>query len=218
MSNPVRILIAEDHYFVRAGLRSLLEQIEDFLVVGEASDGVQALALTTEQLPDVLVLDIGMPELTGLELLELLLKHDFAKKVHVVILSMHNDEEHVLRALKLGALAYVLKAEAPSELEKAIRSALRGIPWLSQSLSHDFAENYLSGNGIAVRRHVELTVRQTEVLRFLAHGLSTKEIAAELGISAKTVETYRAQLMDRLDIRSLAGLVRYAIRNHYIAP
>ena len=217
MSEQVKILIAEDHAIVRAGLRSLLEQIEDFVVVGEASDGAQALELTKNLMPNVLVLDIGMPELTGLELLELLNEQEILKKVYVVILSMHNDEEHVLRALKLGASGYVLKAEAPCELERAIRSAMRGVPWLSQSLSNNFAENYLSGNGIAGRRHVELTVRQKEVLRLLAIGLGTKEIAAELSISAKTVETYRSQLMDRLDIHSLAGLVRYAIRNHYIA-
>lgn len=218
MTEMIRILIAEDHAMVRAGLKALLEMTEDFSVVGEASDGRSALDLVAVLQPDILLIDMAMPEMTGLEVLEALALTPPAKPMVSVVLSMHSDEEHVLRALKVGAAAYVLKAEAPGELEIAIRAALRGVPWLSQSISSNFAGNYLSGQGVASKRSPELTVRQREVLRFLALGLGTKEIAHELGIGAKTVETYRAQLMDKLDIHTLAGLVRYAIRNHYIAP
>jgi DNA-binding NarL/FixJ family response regulator len=179
-------------------------------VVGEAADGLEALRLSEQQRPDVLLMDIGMPGLNGVEAASRLARE--GSRPRVVILSMHTGEEHVLRALRAGAAGYLLKDASPAELESAVRSAARGEAYLSPAISRYLVDDYVrrtsSGGGPLDR----LTPRQREVLQLIAEGNTTKAIATRLGLSVKTVETHRAQLMERLEVRDLAALVRLAVR------
>jgi DNA-binding NarL/FixJ family response regulator len=214
--NPVRIVLADDHILLRAGLRKLLESIEGVTVAGEADDGLALLALATELQPDMVLMDIAMPGLNGLEAAARLAKS--MPRTKVLILSMHQSEEYVRQALKSGASAYLLKDAAPVELELAIRAVLRGETYLSPAVSRGVVSDYVQRLREAPDAGSGLTPRQTEVLQLIAEGLSTKDIARRLDLSVKTVETHRTQLMRQLDIHEIAGLVRYAMRIGLVSP
>jgi DNA-binding NarL/FixJ family response regulator len=211
----IRVLLADDHALVRAGIRSLLNAMAEVQVVGEASSGEEALELAGRQLPDVVLMDIAMRGITGLEAAAAM--RERLPQVRVVILSMHSGEEYVLQALRAGAAGYLLKDAATGELELALRSVMRGESWLSPAVSRQVVEGYVQRTGGESAPEV-LTARQREVLRLVAGGKSTKEIAFLLNLSVKTVETHRAQIMDRLGIRDVAGLVRYALRTGLVPP
>jgi DNA-binding NarL/FixJ family response regulator len=207
---PVRVMIADDHALFRAGLRSLLLGIEGVEIVGEARDGHEALRMVAERNPDVLLLDVALPQLNGIEVTERLRD---TPATRVLILSMFANEEYVLRSLRAGAAGYLLKDSSVVELETALRSVADGGSYLSPAVSGHVLAAYVRRVGEdGVPAEPALTPRQREVLQLIAEGHATKEIASRLNLSAKTVETHRAQLMERLGIHDVAGLVRYAIR------
>jgi len=211
----LRVLLADDHALVRAGMRSLLRDIEGVAVVGEAADGGQALALAERERPDVVLLDIAMKGMNGLEAAARF--RELHPGIKVIILSMHASEEYVLQALRAGAAAYLIKDSATAELELALRSVMRGETYLSPAISRQVVEGYVQRVGAGTGED-PLTPRQREVLKRIAEGRSTKEIAFDLGLSVKTVETHRAQIMERVGIRDVAGLVRYAMRTGLVPP
>ena len=211
-----RVLLADDHVLVRAGIRSLLEKMSGIEVVAEAGDGYEALELTKKHFPNVVLMDIAIPGLNGLEALARATKEFPAVKV--IILSMHANEEYVLRALRAGACGYLLKDAAVTELELALRAVTRGETYLSPRISKRVIGSYLERLGNERPLREELTPRQREIVQLIAEGKSTKEIAFLLKVSVKTVEAHRAQLMARLDIHDVAGLVRYAMRVGLVPP
>ena len=213
--NLTRVLLADDHALVRAGIRALLEKIPGVEVVGEAATGREALELVRSKLPNIVLMDIAMTELGGLEALPRVTK-DFPS-VKVIILSAHASEEYVIRALREGASGYMLKDSATSELELAIKSVIQGKIYLSPSISRTVIDAYLQRVSGAVSPLEQLTSRQREILQLIAEGKNAKAIAADLDVSIKTVESHRLQLMDRLNIHDVAGLVRYAIRNGLVS-
>jgi DNA-binding NarL/FixJ family response regulator len=215
--NSIRILLADDHSLVRASLRSLLTDNPNIQVVGEANDGRQAVALVGEQRPNLVLMDISMPGLNGLEATRQIAKAH--PDVRVIVLSMHATDQHVLRALRAGASGYVLKGSLPRELELAIESVARGEIFLSPAISRHVIEGYLSQSAEKSADPLEhLTPRQREILQLIAEGKSSKQIAQLLKASVKTIESHRASLMERLDIHDVAGLVRYAIRLGLVSP
>ena len=211
---PIRVVLADDHALVRAGMRSLLGGMAQVEVVGEAASGEEALVLAERERPDVVLMDIAMKGITGLEAAARI--RDQHPGVRVIILSMHAGEEYVLQALRAGAIGYLLKDAATGELELALRSVMRGESWFSPAVSRQVVEGYVQrvgGEPVADA----LTARQREVLKLVAGGKSTKEIAFDLNLSVKTVETHRAQIMERLGIRDVAGLVRYALKTGLVS-
>lgn len=213
---PVRILITDDHTLVRAGFRALLQSIEGLEVVAEAGDGREALLLVAAKSPDVVFMDIGMSGLNGLDATARITKEFPA--VRVIILSMHTNEEYVLQALRAGAVGYLLKEAGTTELELAVWAVARGETYLSPAVSKYVIADYVRRVGGEPNSLARLTPRQREVLQLIAEGHTTQEIARTLKISVKTVETHRAQLMERLQIHDIAGLVRYAIRVGLVLP
>ncbi len=206
----VRVLLADDHTLVRAGLRKLLESMPDVEVVGEAGDGLELLALAARLQPHLVLMDIAMPGLNGLEATARVVKA--MPDIRVLILSMHQDEEYVRQALRHGAVAYLLKDAAPMELELAVNAVLRGETYLSPAVSKGVVTDYVQRLRGEEQPGDLLTPRQREVLQLIAEGQSTKEIARRLDLSVKTVESHRTQLMKQLDIHEVTGLVRYAMR------
>ncbi len=207
----IRVVMADDHNLVRAGLRSLLEQLDGFEVVGEAADGHAALQVLGQRAADLLLLDLALPGLNGIEVAARVAREH--PSVRVLILSMHATEEHVLRALRMGVAGYVLKDASVAELELALRAVMQGQTYLSPSVSRTLLDDYLKRlDDRQAPRAASLTPRQREILQLVAEGRSTKEIAFQLELSVKTVETHRVQLMERLGIHDVPGLVRYAIR------
>lgn len=209
-----RILLADDHSLVRAGIRSLLDNIDTVVVIGETGDGRNVLKLVKEHQPDLVLLDIAMPSLNGLEAAGRI-SRDYPD-TRVIMLSMYANEEYVLQALRAGAAGYLLKDAATAELEIALRSVVHGKTYLSPSISKTLIDEYLDNNNRARSPLERLTARQREILQLVAEGRTTRQIADLLSVSVKTVETHRAQLMDRLEIRDVPGLVRYAIRTGLI--
>lgn len=213
--SAIRVLLVDDHTLVRAGLRALLSAMEGVEVIGEARDGQDAVMVCRTLQPNVVLMDISMKQVNGLAATSLL-KAEFPD-IHVVILTMHATEDYVLKALRAGAEAYLLKDAASTELETAIRSAARGESYLSPQVSRPVVDSYLnrvaptSSRSDAPSIH-NITPRQREILTLIAKGNSTKEIAFQLALSSKTVETHRMQIMERLRIRDIPGLVRFAIR------
>lgn len=205
----IRVLLADDHALVRAGIRSLLQNMKEIEVVAEAGDGNEALRLVEQYRPDVVLMDIDMPVLNGLEATALS-KRDFPG-VRVIILSMHANEEYVLQSLRAGAVGYLLKGSRTVELELAVTAAARGETYLSPEASKYAVEEI--AHRVRGQRPAGsiLTPRQQQVLQLIAEGNTRKQIAQKLNVSAKTVDTYRAQLMNLLEIHDVAGLVRYAI-------
>ena len=221
--NLIRVLLVDDHHLVRAGLRTLLQQMPGTEVMGEASNGREALECIKADQPDVILMDITMAEMNGL-VATAQVTHDFPQ-IRVVMLSMHANKEYVTQALQAGAAGYLLKDADPTELELAIRAVVRGEKYLSPAISTHVIADYLQRAGGMLHRpevdtvpHDPLTLRQREILQLIAEGNTTKEIAAKLTLSVKTVETHRTQLMERLDIHDIAGLVRYAIRTGLVTP
>jgi DNA-binding NarL/FixJ family response regulator len=216
VKSPHRILLADDHAMLRAGVRSLLEAMPGYTVAGEAEDGLTTLRLVRELRPDLLLLDLSLPELNGLGVMSQLARQDDAPPV--VILSMHSGPEYVARALNAGALGYLLKESAFEELGLALDAALAGRTYISQKLDSEVVQRFrkqLQGGNEALD---VLTQRQQQILQLIAEGNSTREIAERLHLSIKTVETHRAQIMDRLGIHEVAGLVRFAIRAGLVSP
>jgi DNA-binding NarL/FixJ family response regulator len=213
---PVRVLLADDHKLVRAGFRAMLNNLSNVEVVAETGDGREALELLQKHRPDVAFVDITMPSLTGLEVAKRAAKE--APNVRIIIVSMHTAEEYVGRAVRAGVAGYVLKNADPIELELAIRAAIKGEIYLSPAVSKSLIDDY--SRRLAEEKTMEdrLTARQREVLQLIAEGQNTKDIASRLNVSIKTVETHRKQLMERLDIHDVAGLVRFAIRAGIIEP
>lgn len=214
--NTVRVLLADDHTLVRAGLRKLLESMPDVCVVGEAADGLALLALAEQLQPHLVLMDIAMPGLNGLEATARLAKA--LPNIRVLILSMHQSEEYVRQALRNGAVAYLLKDCAPLELELAFKAVLRGETYLSPAVSKGVVSDYVQRLRREEQPGVQLTPRQREVLQLIAEGQSTKEIARRLDLAIKTVESHRTQLMKQLDIHEVAGLVRYAMHIGLVTP
>lgn len=212
----LRILIADDHTLVRAGFRSLLESLPDCVVVAEVGDGHEALRLVAELQPDVVLMDVKMPTLNGLEATARI-SRDYPN-VRVVILSMYTNEEYVLQALRAGAVGYLLKDAAIAELQLAIQASVRGEMYLSPSISKRVLNDYIQLVGSGGGMLDALTSRQREVLQLIAEGRTMKEIALLLKISVKTAESHRTQLMERLDIHDVTGLVRFAIRAGLVTP
>jgi DNA-binding NarL/FixJ family response regulator len=213
---PIRVLVADDHTLVRAGIVGLLDRLEGVEVVGEASDGQEALRLAERLRPDLALIDISMPELNGLEVATRLA--GVSPKLRIVMLSMHTSEEYVLRALRAGAAGYLLKGSAVAELEVAVRAVARGDTYLSPAVSKHVVDDYVRRTGGSPDPIDALTPRQREILQLVAEGLTSKEIAQRLTISYRTVETHRSHLMERLGVRDMAGLVRFAVRAGLVAP
>lgn len=206
----VRVLLAEDHQLVRAGIHALLDRMAGVEVVAEVSDGVEALKAVEAVQPDLVLMDVAMPGLNGLEAAGRITRQWPA--VRIIMLSMHANEEYLRQALKAGAMGYLLKGADLVELEHAIRTVSGGEPYLTPSVARYTIDAYRQG-GVRELTPVErLSPRQREILQLIAEGHSTKEMAYRLKLSAKTVETHRAQLMARLDIHDIAGLVRFAIK------
>ena len=213
--NATRVLLADDHALVRAGIHALIEKIPNVEVVGEASTGREALELVKSKLPNLVLMDIAMAELGGLEALPRITK-DFPG-VKVIILSAHANEEYVIRALRSGAAGYMLKDAATAELQLAIDAVAQDKTYLSPSVSRTVIDSYLERVGGQLSPLEQLTPRQREILQLIAEGKNTKEIAYDLAISFKTVESHRLQLMERLNIHDVPGLVRYAIRSGLVS-
>jgi DNA-binding NarL/FixJ family response regulator len=209
----IRVLLADDHTIVRKGLRSLLEDEANIQVVGEAEDGREAVRMTQQLLPDVVLMDISMPGLSGLEATRQI-KERFPE-VNVLVLTRHANEEYVLQILQAGASGYVVKKAAPAELMLAIQAVYRGDSFLSPAISREVIEEYTRRAG--ANDYDRLTDREREVLQLIAEGRSNREIAELLHVSMKTVENHRANLMDKLGLRSVAELTRYAIRKGIIS-
>lgn len=208
--NTIRVLLADDHRLMRAGLRALLKSLDLVQVVAEAGNGHEAIQLAEQHQPDIVIMDIGMPELNGLEATARMVK--LAPAPRIIVLSMHANEEYVRRALQAGVAGYLLKGAEPAELELAIKAVMRGETYLTPAISKQVVQNYLHPREMKTNPIQELTPRQREVLQLVAEGHSTKDIAQKLNLSTKTVDTHRTELMQRLDIHDIAGLVRYAIR------
>ncbi|HEX2712930.1 MAG TPA: response regulator transcription factor [Candidatus Acidoferrales bacterium] len=209
---PIQVVLAEDHALVRQGLRILLER-EGFQVVGEASNGQEAVRLVPDLHPDVAVLDIGMPLFNGVDAARELQKA--SPKTKIILLTRHDEDQYVTESLRAGVKGYVLKSQAAVDLVHAVRQVCRGAVYLSPGISRAVVEAYLSKTKLPGGL---LTSRERQVLQLVGEGKSTKEVASLLGISAKTAESHRTRLMQKLDIHETASLVRYAVRQGLVRP
>jgi DNA-binding NarL/FixJ family response regulator len=207
---PIRIIIAEDHALVRAGFKALLQSQPGLEVVAEADNGRTAVTLTEKFNPDILILDLSMPQLNGLEVIGLV--KQVHPQLHVIVVTMHNNEEYILQAMRAGADGYLLKDAGSEELVDAIQAVLQNDKYLSVHLRKQALMEYLNQTGDLKSALDLLTLRQREVLKLLAEGISTQAIAKHLSISAKTVEAHRSQIMDRLGIYDVVSLTHFAIR------
>lgn len=208
-AKPIRVLVADDHMIVRTGIRHVLESDEGFEVVGEAANGAEALSLAAELRPDVVVLDISMPDGSGLQVAARLGSGSAGPRV--LILSMHNNPEYVLESVRAGAHAYLLKDTAATELRSAIRAVCRGESYFSPPVASRLSAAVRGEHQAHAAALDQLTGREREVLVGIARGRTNKEIATELGISHRTVETHREGLMRKLQIRTVAELTRFAL-------
>lgn len=206
-----KILIADDHRLFRDGLRNMLSRQEDLEIVGETTNGPSTVRAVDELKPDLVLMDISMPELNGVEATRRI--RSACSSVRIVMLSMHSDQRFVLESLRAGATGYLLKDCAFEELLQAIRSVMRNQTYLSQTIADSVVKDYINlARNTPTSAFSILSSREREVLQALAEGKSTKEIASQLKISVKTIETHRKQIMDKLDIHSIAELTKYAIR------
>lgn len=212
-NKTVRILIADDHGIVRSGLRLLLEMQDGIEVIAEAGNGAEALEIALAERPDIAILDVKMPEMTGLEVTRRIRAE--APEITVLILSMHDDERYVFESLKAGASGYVLKTQADTDLLDAVAAARRGEPFLSPQAQQALINDVLGDNG---ENHRQLSPREEEVVRLVAEGHTNREIAGILGLAEKTAENHRSNAMRKLGMRDRVELVRYAIRRGLVEP
>jgi two-component system response regulator NreC len=206
----VRVMLADDHEMVRQGLRVLLER-EGFEVVAEAPDGREAMKLCEVHRPEVAILDLAMPLLNGVDAAREIIKTN--SRIKVILLTMHTEDHLILESLRAGVTGYVLKTKASGELVQALRAVCRGEMFLTQSISRTIVQAFLQKDDLPEK---PISDRERQVLQLVAEGKTTKEIAALLGISVKTAESHRSNMMDKLDIHDTAGLVRYAVRKGII--
>ena len=211
----IKVLLADDHSIVRAGLRRIVEESGDMVVVAEASDGREAIRQVEDSRPNVAVIDISMPDLDGLEVISRL--NSRYPELPVLVLTMHEEGQYVVRAVEAGAKGYVTKQSAPEQLVTAIRKVLEGGRYLTEEAAEALALRVAKG-GKGQTLLDSLSMREMQVLRRLALGNTNREIAEAYGISVKTVDTYRSRLLKKLDLRNNAELSRFAIQNHLIAP
>ncbi|MEX0992974.1 MAG: response regulator transcription factor [Solirubrobacterales bacterium] len=211
----MRILIADDHGIVRSGVKLLIDRQDDMEVVAEAEDGQQAVEEAVRTKPEVAILDVSMPRLTGLQATHEIKRQ--SPETQVLILSMHDDERYLFEALRAGASGYVLKHAADQDLVSAVRAANRGEPFLTSAAQESLIRDFLDRGG-ATDRPAELTPREQEVVKLIAEAHTNKEIAAILHLSEKTVESHRAHVLQKLGMRDRVELVRYAIRRGLVEP
>lgn len=207
----IRLLIADDHKLMREGLRALLSGESDIEVIGEASNGREIVKMVEDSSPEIVLMDISMPQLNGIDATRQI--EDLSGNTRVIALSMHADRLFVQGVLKAGATGYILKDSAFEELAQAVRAVSNGQMYLSPGVAGVVVEGFLKTNGPPVADEVSLTAREREVLQLVTKGTSTRDIATQLHISVKTVETHRRQLMKKLDLYTVAELTKYAIRN-----
>jgi DNA-binding NarL/FixJ family response regulator len=216
-SVPIRVVLADDHPVVREGLRQLINAQPDMSVVGEAGDGLAACLAAMELLPDVLVIDLSMPALGGAEATERVRRE--CPAVKVLALTVHEEPYYVTQLLRAGASGYVLKRAAAAELVRAVRTVAAGGTYIDPALAGAIVEGYLGAQpGHEHARQVTLSAREREVLVRTARGFSNKEIAAELALSVKTVETYKARIAEKLGLRTRADIVSYAVEHGWLGP
>jgi DNA-binding NarL/FixJ family response regulator len=215
--SEIRVLLAEDHTIVRKGLRALLEDATGIEVVDEAENGREAVDKSNQHRPDVVVMDISMPLLNGLEATRRIKEQD--SNIKVIILTMHADEEYVLQGLRAGADGYLVKQTAPAELVAAVQAAFHGDSFLSPSISRTVIKEYIRGveSNTEFDSYETLTDREREVLQLVAEGLSVREIAEHLYISEKTARAHRSNLMNKLELHNIAALTIYALRKGVIS-
>ena len=207
----LRLLLVDDHKLFRDGLRSMIEPQRGMEIVGEARDGQSAVALAHELKPDVILMDVSMPELNGIEATRKIIADQPAAKI--IMLSMHSDRRYVIEALRSGARGYLLKDSAFDEVVAAIRECISGKVYLSTQIANIVINDYISlAKSADASAYAVLSAREREVLQMFAEGKTTKEIAAQLQVSAKTIESHRKQVMDKLNLHSIAELTKYAIR------
>ena len=212
---PTRVMIADDQGIVRAGIRSLLEPVEDIQVVGEAADGWEAVEKALRLRPDVVLMDISMPRLRGIEATREI--HQQMPNVKILALTVHDREEYFFAMLKAGGSGYLLKEGEPEELLAAIRAVQRGDAYLSPTVTRSVLDDYLARRGSEMASdYDQLTLRQKEVLQLVAEGKTTRQIAAELHLSVKTVEKHRSQMMKKLGLQNIQSLMKYALRKGLI--
>jgi DNA-binding NarL/FixJ family response regulator len=209
----IRVLVVDDHAILRDGIRSLLESQEDIIVVGEADNGVDAIEFVKKVQPDIVLMDISMPQMNGLEATRSI-KEQFPQ-VKVLILTQHDNREYITPALQAGAAGYVLKRSGRREMLNALRQVYEQGAYLTSNVTHEFLQNYSrNGNNHVEERH--LTEREHQVLRLIVDGKSNKEIALELGISPKTVSVHRTNVMTKFNVQNTVELIRYAASNHLV--
>jgi DNA-binding NarL/FixJ family response regulator len=216
MPKRYRVILADDHVLVRRGLRRILEENQDLEISGEVGDGLELLSLLNKMNPDMVILDVSMPNLRGIEAIPEI--HRVHPDVKVLILTMHSEEEYLYQAISAGADGYLLKEDAEKELFLAIENIRKGRVYISPSLADQSMQNWVRmrrGEDTAYDAQL-LTIRQREILKLIAEGKSNKEIGDLLCISVRTVERHRANMMSKLNIKKTAELVQYALRNHYI--
>ena len=211
----INVLLADDHSIVRAGLRRIIEESGDMSVVAEAADGKEAIAKTHKTSPDVAVIDISMPGLDGLEVIDQL--QGYYPKLPILVLTMHEEGQYMVRAVEAGAMGYITKKSAPEQLVKAIRKLMQGQRYLTEEAAEALALRVVRGKKNQTPID-SLSLRELQVLRRLAQGHTNREIADAYGISIKTVDTYRFRILKKLDLRNNAELSRFAIQNHLIEP
>jgi DNA-binding NarL/FixJ family response regulator len=213
----IRVLLAEDHTLVRKGLRALLDEADEITVIAEASDGREAISKVEERNPDVILMDISMPTLSGLEATRQICEQ--IPEAKILILTVHSSAEYILQALRAGASGYLLKQAAPTDLIRAIKAVYRGEAFLSPTISRSVIQDYVEKTELLEvgSRYDLLTNREREVLQLTAEGYSIKDISAHLSISDKTVRTHRKNLVQKLDIHSTAELTLYALRHGLIS-
>jgi len=211
---PLRILIVDDHAVVRRGVRSLLESQPGWEVAGEAATGREAVDLATRLQPDIVVMDLSLPELNGLDATRQILKE--SPRSEILVLTMHHSEELARNVLQAGARGYVLKSDADQSLIAAIESLRQHKPFLTSTVTEFVLDDYMRRTEAPDGGLVKVTAREREIIQLLAEGKSNKETASTLGISVKTIEAHRANIMRKLHLRSVSELVRYAIRNKIV--
>ncbi len=213
---PYRIILVDDHAIVRDGLKALIEDRSGFEIVGQADTGREAINLCQELKPDMIIMDVGMPDLNGIEATRLIVREH--PGIKILALSMHTRKRFVLEMLKAGALGYLLKNSAFKELSDALDNVIAGKPYISPERTTVVLSELAAGPSGSDSRTTDLTAREREILQLLAEGKRSKKIAQELHISIKTVQTHRRNIMEKLDIRNLPDLTRYAIQEGLISP